>query len=52
MVKYVVVRLHNLVQDILNWDHLYFSGCLQKPVHIISDNLDLENVNSVNLRAT
>ncbi|KAK9152579.1 hypothetical protein Sjap_000059 [Stephania japonica] len=51
MVKYGVVRLHDLVQDILNWDHLYLSGRLQKPVHIISDNLDVENVNSVNLRA-
>ncbi|KAM7263427.1 hypothetical protein ACFE04_001110 [Oxalis oulophora] len=49
--KYGVVRMDNLVRDILNWERLYISGRLQKPVHILVDNLDIENVNSVNLRA-
>ncbi|GLU12700.1 hypothetical protein SLE2022_293620 [Rubroshorea leprosula] len=51
MLKYGVVRMHNLVHDILNWERFYLSGRLQKPVNILLDNLDIENVNSVNLRA-
>ncbi|XP_010260728.1 PREDICTED: phosphatidate cytidylyltransferase, mitochondrial isoform X3 [Nelumbo nucifera] len=51
MIKYGVVRMHDLVQDILNWERFYFSGRLQKPVHILVDNLDIRNVNSVNLKA-
>ncbi|XP_059439626.1 uncharacterized protein LOC132172194 isoform X1 [Corylus avellana] len=51
MFKYGIVRMHDLVQDILNWERFYLSGRLQKPVHILVDNLDLENVNSSNLRA-
>ncbi|XP_019059389.1 PREDICTED: uncharacterized protein LOC104824626 isoform X5 [Tarenaya hassleriana] len=51
MLKYGVVRMHNLVQDILNWDRFYLSGRLQKPVHILVDGVDIANVNSVNLRA-
>ncbi|XP_022748772.1 phosphatidate cytidylyltransferase, mitochondrial isoform X6 [Durio zibethinus] len=31
MFKYGVVRMHDLVQDILNWERLYLSGRLQKP---------------------
>ncbi|KAJ7969405.1 phosphatidate cytidylyltransferase, mitochondrial [Quillaja saponaria] len=51
MLKYGVVRMHDLVQDMLNWDKFYLSGRLQKPVHIVVDNLNIENINSVNLRA-
>ncbi|XP_050233715.1 uncharacterized protein LOC126682168 isoform X1 [Mercurialis annua] len=51
MLKYGVVRMHDLVQDILNWEKFYLSGRLQKPVHILVDNLDIGNANSVNLRA-
>ncbi|XP_007040998.2 PREDICTED: phosphatidate cytidylyltransferase, mitochondrial isoform X1 [Theobroma cacao] len=51
MLKYGVVRMHDLVQDILNWERFYLSGRLQKPVNMLMDNLDIENVNSVNLRA-
>ncbi|KAK4858485.1 hypothetical protein QYF36_017162 [Acer negundo] len=51
MLKYGVVRMHDLVQDILSWERFYLSGRLQKPVHILVDNLDIENLNSVNLRA-
>ncbi|KAK9937239.1 hypothetical protein M0R45_014042 [Rubus argutus] len=51
MFKYGVVRMHDLVRDISNWERFYLSGRLQKPVQIISDNLDIANVNSVNLRA-
>ncbi|KAK3189047.1 hypothetical protein Dsin_028608 [Dipteronia sinensis] len=51
MLKYGVVWMHDLVQDILTWERFYLSGRLQKPVHILVDNLDIENLNSVNLRA-
>ncbi|CAN1239539.1 Phosphatidate cytidylyltransferase, mitochondrial [Linum grandiflorum] len=51
MVKYGVVRMHDLVQDILNWQRFYTSGRLQKPVHVLVDNLDVEKLNAVNLRA-
>ncbi|PON48000.1 Mitochondrial matrix Mmp [Trema orientale] len=51
MFKYGVVRMHDLVQDILNWERFYLCGRLQKPVHILVDNLDVESLNSVNLRA-
>ncbi|KAH9301152.1 hypothetical protein KI387_012735, partial [Taxus chinensis] len=49
-IKYGVIRMHELIQDVLNWDRLYISGRLQKPVHILIDNLDLENVNAANLQ--
>ncbi|KAH7544879.1 uncharacterized protein LOC107411737 isoform X2 [Ziziphus jujuba] len=51
MLKYGVVRMHDLVQDIRNWERFYLSGRLQKPVHLLVDDLDIENVNMVNLRA-
>ncbi|XP_031259319.1 phosphatidate cytidylyltransferase, mitochondrial-like [Pistacia vera] len=43
--------MHDLVQEIMNWERCYLSGRLQKPVHILVDNLDTANTNSVNLRA-
>ncbi|KAJ8758667.1 hypothetical protein K2173_000388 [Erythroxylum novogranatense] len=51
MIKYGVVRMNDLVQDILNWERFYLCGRLQKPIHILVDNLDVGNVNAVNLRA-
>lgn len=51
MLKYGVVRMDDLVRDLLNWERFYLSGRLQKPVNVLLDNLDIENVNSVNLRA-
>lgn len=51
MIKYGVVRMQDLVQDILNWNHFYLSGRLQKPVSIHTDNFDIANLNSVNLKA-
>ncbi|PIA50361.1 hypothetical protein AQUCO_01300837v1 [Aquilegia coerulea] len=51
MIKYGVVRSHNLVQDLLHWKHFYLSGRLQKPVNIHVDTLDIANLNLVNLKA-
>ncbi|KAL2493984.1 Mitochondrial matrix Mmp37 [Forsythia ovata] len=49
--KYGVVRMHDLTQDIIGWERYYLGGRLQKPVHILVDNLDIENLNCVNLKA-
>lgn len=32
MIKYGVVRMHDLIQDLLNWERFYLSGRFQKPV--------------------
>lgn len=32
MIKYGVVQMHDLVQDLLKWESFYLSGRLQKPV--------------------
>ncbi|KAJ0017994.1 hypothetical protein Pint_11844 [Pistacia integerrima] len=36
MLKYGVVGMHDLVQDMLNWERFYLSGRLQKPCHNFS----------------
>ncbi|KVH98266.1 Mitochondrial matrix Mmp37 [Cynara cardunculus var. scolymus] len=51
MYKYGVVHMDDLVHDMLSWERFYLSGRLQKPVRIIVDNMEIENVNLVNLRA-
>nr|XP_027089630.1 phosphatidate cytidylyltransferase, mitochondrial-like [Coffea arabica] len=51
MYKYGVVRMDDLINDILGWQRFYLCGRLQKPVNIIMDSLDLENLNHINLRA-
>ncbi|KAH9747122.1 CDP-diacylglycerol synthase [Citrus sinensis] len=51
VLKYGVVRMDDLISDILNWKRFYLSGRLQKPVQILADNLDIGNANSVNLRS-
>ncbi|KAL9453121.1 hypothetical protein AB3S75_008839 [Citrus x aurantiifolia] len=51
LLKYGVVRMDDLVSDVLNWKRFYLSGRLQKPVQILADNLDIGNANSVNLRS-
>ncbi|XP_028232504.1 phosphatidate cytidylyltransferase, mitochondrial-like isoform X3 [Glycine soja] len=49
--KYGVVQMHDLLQDVQYWEKFYLCGRLQKPVHIVVDNLDVNSTNSVNLRA-
>ncbi|XP_057417737.1 uncharacterized protein LOC130711951 isoform X2 [Lotus japonicus] len=51
MFKYGVVRMDDLLQDVLYWEKFYLCGRLQKPVHVVVDNLDIHGANSVNLRA-
>lgn len=50
MYKYGVVRMDDLIRDILEWKRFYLSGRLQKPVRFLVDNLDIESVNSVNMK--
>ncbi|KAJ7552254.1 hypothetical protein O6H91_06G047700 [Diphasiastrum complanatum] len=50
-IKYGVIGLDRLVQDIFTWKALYISGRLQKPVRVIVDNAGLEKANRVNLQA-
>ncbi|KAG5040744.1 hypothetical protein JHK85_013220 [Glycine max] len=49
--KYGVIQMHDLLQDVQYWEKFYLCGRLQKPVHIVVDNLDVNSTNSVNLRA-
>ncbi|KAK1427510.1 hypothetical protein QVD17_16196 [Tagetes erecta] len=51
MYKYGVVRMDDLVEDMLSWKRFYLSGRLQKPVRIIVDNNGIKNANLNNLRA-
>ncbi|XP_057812012.1 uncharacterized protein LOC131026238 isoform X2 [Salvia miltiorrhiza] len=51
MFKYGVVRMNDLVQDILVWESFYLSGRLQKPVNVIVDNSEIEKLNFVNVKA-
>ncbi|CAI9783553.1 unnamed protein product [Fraxinus pennsylvanica] len=49
--RYGVDRMHDLIQDILGWERFYLGGRLQKPVNILVDDLAVENLNCVNLKA-
>lgn len=51
-VKYGVVSLKRLHQDLLHWDDLYVAGRLHKPViHILRGNLEVAQSISTNLDA-
>lgn len=51
MIKYGVIGMDYLTQDILSWKTLYISGRLQKPVRILVDDWAISRVNQVNLQA-
>ncbi|XP_051147391.1 uncharacterized protein LOC127262645 isoform X3 [Andrographis paniculata] len=50
--KYGVIRMHDLVEDVLSWQHFYASGRLQKPVDLIVDTLNVRELNELNLTAS
>jgi len=49
LIKYGVVNLDTLCQDLSNWDTLYLAGRLQKPVKILRDDPRVRLANQVNL---
>ncbi|KAH7290298.1 hypothetical protein KP509_30G041300 [Ceratopteris richardii] len=51
MIKYGVIGMGDLAEDLLTWKSLYISGRLQKPVRFLVDNWDMAKVNQVNLHA-
>ncbi|KAF3779755.1 Phosphatidate cytidylyltransferase [Nymphaea thermarum] len=51
VLKYGVIRMHDLVNDVLKWEKFYVSGRLQKPVCILVDTMDVAELNLANLKA-
>ncbi|KAI3859731.1 hypothetical protein MKX03_005959, partial [Papaver bracteatum] len=52
MVKYGGFLMHNLIQDLLGWESFYLCGRLQKPVNILADSINIEKLNSNDLRVS
>lgn len=50
-VKYGVVSLERIVQDLCTWDSFYLAGRLQKPVKILKDNNIIKYWNQLNLKS-
>jgi translocator assembly and maintenance protein 41 len=42
LVKYGVIRGWHLQEEMATWKHLYVSGRLQKPVHVVQPNETFE----------
>ncbi|KAG0169410.1 Mitochondrial translocator assembly and maintenance protein 41 [Apophysomyces sp. BC1015] len=49
MIKYGVVSIDTLCKDLLDWDTLYLSGRMHKPVKILRDDARVRLANQVNL---
>ncbi|KAK0715543.1 mitochondrial matrix Mmp37-domain-containing protein [Lasiosphaeris hirsuta] len=49
LIKYGVVQLNTLEQDLTQWDTLYLAGRLQKPVKILRDDPQIRLANQMNL---
>lgn len=49
LIKYGVVQLSTLEQDLTRWDTLYLAGRLQKPVKILRDDPKIRLANQMNL---
>lgn len=50
-VKYGVVSLERIVQDLCTWDNFYVAGRLQKPVKILKENNIIKYWNQLNLKS-
>eukprot|EP00252_Welwitschia_mirabilis_P022133 TRINITY_DN5900_c0_g1_i1.p1 TRINITY_DN5900_c0_g1~~TRINITY_DN5900_c0_g1_i1.p1 ORF type:complete len:336 (-),score=58.89 TRINITY_DN5900_c0_g1_i1:451-1458(-) len=50
-IKYGVIRMNELLRDVLDWHRFYVSGRLQKPVKFLVDTLDVKDINTTNLQA-
>lgn len=51
LVKYGVVSVQRLIDDLASWDSFYLAGRLQKPVKILKDDSMIRFWNQQNLRA-
>lgn len=49
LIKYGVVNIDTLCQDLSNWDTMYLAGRLQKPVKILRDHPRVRLANQINL---
>ncbi|CDK28194.1 unnamed protein product [Kuraishia capsulata CBS 1993] len=49
MMKYGVTSIDRLISDLINWDTLYLSGRLHKPVAIIRNSPNVQLLNQFNL---
>lgn len=50
LVKYGVVSMEKVLNDLLNWNNLYLAGRLHKPVKILKDDARVRFINQENLR--
>ncbi|MCX6742592.1 MAG: phosphatidate cytidylyltransferase [Candidatus Pacearchaeota archaeon] len=48
-IKYGVISIDAIIDDLLNWTHLYVAGRLQKPVHILKHHPAIEEAMKKNL---
>lgn len=53
LIKYGVIRTQHLINDLLDWDHLYIAGRLHKPVEILckANSQPLATAVTMNLRS-
>ncbi|KAG8200439.1 hypothetical protein JTE90_000522 [Oedothorax gibbosus] len=53
LIKYGVISTSNLIEDLLDWQTLYISGRLHKPVQILNkiENLELQSALKTNLQS-
>lgn len=49
IIKYGVVAVDHLVQDLMDWETLYLAGRMQKPIHVLRDDPRIRLANQVNL---
>lgn len=50
-IKYGVIATHRLIDDLLQWEHLYIAGRLQKPVQLLQQDTMIEGAVQQNLSA-
>lgn len=50
-VKYGIVSMKRILNDLKNWESFYIAGRLQKPVKVLKTNPTIEHYNHLNLKA-
>ncbi|GAA98443.1 uncharacterized protein L969DRAFT_87051 [Mixia osmundae IAM 14324] len=51
-IKYGVISMDKLTQDLLDWQTMYLAGRMQKPIAVIKDDARVRLANQVNLAST